>query len=209
MQAFILTWKIRKKCSATNVRILWAKCSLAWLPAPASCCRYKPVTLVEINAGLVIPRSHLREEIVNPTKYYVFGSLTAFIIKATEQNQIHNLLQAKGILCILYMCLQYNTQRLYYTLCKVGSWEVKIIFPQANKSVLDTKKNALSFLRSSRGKDADMEKHKGYYSTIRGMAHMETPSPKLSPPQPHHSGEVNPRCFTVLYFLFWFSISPK
>lgn len=56
------------------------------------------MTLIEINAGLQILRSHLREEIVNPTKYYVFGSLTAFIIKATEQNQIHNLLQAKGIL---------------------------------------------------------------------------------------------------------------
>lgn len=151
MQAFILTWKIRKKCSATNVRLLWAKCSLAWLPAPtpapapASCCRYKPVTLIEINAGLLIPRSHLREEIVNPTKYYVFGSLTAFIIKAAEQNQIHNLLQAKGILCVLYMCLPYNTPRLYYTLCKVGSWKVKIIFPQANKSVLDIKRTPCLF----------------------------------------------------------------
>lgn len=33
------------------------------------------------------------------------------IIEATEQNQIHNLFQAKGTLCILYMRLQYNTQR--------------------------------------------------------------------------------------------------
>lgn len=82
MQVSILTWKIRKKCSAINGRLLWTKGSLAWLPAPASRCWYKPVTLIEINAGLLIPRSHLREKIVNPTKYYVLGSLTAFYYKS-------------------------------------------------------------------------------------------------------------------------------
>lgn len=44
---------------------------------------------------------------------------------------------------------------------------------------------------------------------IRGTVHMETTSPKLTPPQLHHSGEVNSCCFTVLYFLFRFAISPK
>lgn len=33
------------------------------------------------------------------------------------------------------------------------------------------------------------------------MVHMETPSPKLSPPQPHHSGEVNPAALPFYIFL--------